>query len=756
MIPKHWPEVPDAHKSGIRTHLLQTTLNERDPRVRHASARVIGAIVQTDLAEGEWQNLPDQMIQAAISPKVQEREVSTYLLYVIIDDTPEEQNSNFAQFFEIFQKTIRDPESGEVRMNTLLALSKMAHAIDPDNDEESLENFHQAIPGMVEVLKQTIESKDDHRMTQCFEAFQELFEPDAKIIGKYFGDLVQLMAGIAANNNMVKEARTQALNFILSAVLYRKLRFQGLRIGDRIVGLIVDVLVHADEVDDTDEFSLTLSAISLLNLMASQLPPSQVVIPALDLFKKFCESSNPRERQAATSALSSCFEGAPEFFDTQLQDITPRLLTLLHDSDIKVRESAVRGTKDLAETLPEALSKDHRSFMAALAKNLTSAVQNIEGSEEKANSSIAVHCCCAIDAMVHGLSPEDVATYLPELVPHLSRLFSHPDAKIKSSAIGAVGSIAESSKEAFVPYFEQTMKTLHENLGLKESEEDVDLRSITIDSMGGMAEAVGPEAFKPYVQPLMQATEENLRLDNSRLKETSYMFWSAMARVYKENFEPFLEGATQSILEALEQDDGPGVEVEAGAQSEDLIGQEVFIAGNKVKVVKGDGGEGAEDGDDDEWDDLDALSPISEEKEVALEALAEIFSHVGTAFLPYYEKSIEMIMSLIEHHYEATRRAAISAMYRAYASLFQLQPVEKQKWEPGLPVRLQPTTEVAKFGDVVMTATRAQYMTEEDRYVTSYFLFGYLSSAFGIWSTMACLLMKHHSLYPAHADATCG
>lgn len=721
MIPKHWPEVPDAHKSGIRTHLLQTTLTERDSRVRHASARVIGAIAQTDLAEGEWLDLPEQMIQAATSSNVQEREVSTYLLYVIVDDMPEEQSSHFTQFFEIFHRTIRDPESGEVRINTLLALSKMAQAIDSENDEHSLQNFHQAIPGMVEVLQQAIQSKDDHRMTQCFEAFQELFEPDAKILGKYFGDLVQLMAGIAASHDMDKEPRTQALNFLMSAVLYRKLRFQGLRIGDKIVAIIMDILVHADEVDDTDEFSLTLSAVSLLNLMASQLPPSQVIVPILDVFKKYCASSKARERQAGISALSTCFEGAPEFFDTQLHDVIPRLLTLLNDSDIKVRESAARGTKELAETLPEALSKDHQSFMSALAKNLTSAVQNIEGSEAKTNNNIAVHCCCAIDAMVHGLSPKDVTAYLPELVPHLSRLFSHPEAKIKSSAIGAVGAIAESSKEAFVPYFEQTMKSLYDNLSLKESEEDLDLRSMTIDSMGGMAEAVGPEAFKPYVQPLMQATEENLHLDDPRLKETSYMFWSAMARVYKEDFEPFLPGVAKSILEALEQDDGPGIEVEAGEQSADLIGQEVFIAGKRVKVVNGDTENGMEDGDDNdsEWDDLDALTPISEEKEVALEALAEVFSHVGSTFLPYYEKSIEIIMTLIEHHYEATRRAAISAMYRAYASLWLLQPDEQQKWEPGLPVKVHPTTEVAKLGEVVMTATMAQYMTEEDRYVVS-------------------------------------
>ena len=723
LVPRHWAAVPSAHKAQIRNHLLQSTLNEEASLVRHAAARVISAVAKIDIENEEWTDLPDIMQQAAVSDNPHEREVSTYILFTILESIGDGFMHMFHQLFTLFERTIHDPQSAEVRINTMLALSKMGMLIDSDNDEESLEAFQKALPNMVSILRQAIEAGDEDRTMQGFEVFQTLLECDPRLLSVHFRDLVHFMIQLSSERNLNKEARSQALNFLINAVMYRKLKLQGLRLGDDLTVMLLEILKESgDDADDDDGFSLALLALSLLSIMASSLPPSQIIVPLLRTFKSYSASPDWHQRQAGISALGTCVEGAPEFIDTQLPELIPIILRLLDDPEVKVREAATDGTKNLADHLSETMGKEHEKFISALVKDLNRAMEGLEGPDSKVNLNIVVSCCTAIDALVDGLESADIEPYLSGLIPHLSHLFSHPETKIQAAAIGAVGSIAECAKDAFMPYFEQTMNLLSSFVQLKDSEEELDLRAMTLDAIGNIASAVGPKPFQRYVQPLMHATEEGLHLDNSRLKETGYMLWGTLARVYGPEFKPFLQGVVQGILACLEQED-EGLDVELGEEAADLVGKEVFIGGKKVKVVDAkeedafDGIESDDDNDEDDedWADLTGMSSVLEEQEVALEALADILSHTKREYLPYLAKTVERVLQLVECPYEAVRRAAIGTLFRAYATLWSLQDEQAQKWQPGLPLKVHPTDDVMKLGNVVMKATLAMWPEEDDR-----------------------------------------
>ena len=123
-------------------------------------------------------------------------------------------------------------------------------------------------------------------------------------------------------------------------------------------------------------------------------------------------------------------------------------------------------------------------------------------------------------------------------------------------------------------FFQQTMEELSPYVTIKDSQDELDLRGVTCDSMGKMASAVGREAFEPYVLPLMEASEEALHLDHPRLRETSYILWSTMAKVYEEGFAKYLPGAIKGLNECLDQDE-TGTDVELGEHASELVGQEV-------------------------------------------------------------------------------------------------------------------------------------------------------------------------------------
>jgi importin-4 len=154
------------------------------------------------------------------------------------------------------------------------------------------------------------------------------------------------------------------------------------------------------------------------------------------------------------------------------------------------------------------------------------------------------------------------------------------------------------------------------------------------------------------------------------------------------------------------------LEVEFGGDAKDLLGKEVTIAGRKVKVAAaaaedddeqedGDIEDVEIDGDEDDWDDLTTVGPVTLEKEIAIEVLGDVISNTKSAYLPYFEKTMEVILPLCEHAYEAIRKATVSTLHRAYAALWDvsIEAGQMENWKAGLPLQVQPSAELTKYGE---------------------------------------------------------
>ncbi len=751
LVPKHWNELPDKQKPAIREQLIKTTLNEETTLVRHSAARVVSAIAKIDLEDGEWADLPGLLAKAAASPQVRHREVAVYILFTLLEAAGDGFTDKLPNLFSLFSETIQDPESQEVRINTMMALSRVAMLIEPDEDPKSLEAFQHALPAMVSVLKAAVDEGDEDRTMQAFEVFQTLLGCESVLLAKHFKDLVQFMIDLAVEKNLAEESRSQALSFLMQCVKYRRMKIQGIKdMGEQLTTTSMQIVAEMSEDDDEDDITPARSALGLLDLLAGSLPPRQVIVPLLRALPQYVNSDNPSYRKAGILALGMSVEGAPDFIATQLPEIMPVVLKLLHDPEIKVRQAALHGVTRLADDLAEDMNKAHADLVPALLKNLESALIETENeADQKTGLEMVIATCTALEALIDGMENETIEAYAPSLVPHLGRLFGHPDYNVKAAAAGAMGAVAGSAEEGFLPYFEATMKALSQYVSVKDSQEDLVLRAAVCDTMGRMATAVGGAAFQPYVRPLMQASEEALHLDHPRLRETSYILWSTMAKLYKEEFTPFLDGVVKGLYESLEQEESD-LEVELGEEASDLIGKEVVIEGKKIKVTAATDAEiedvdpMEDDDDDDDWDDLNTVTAVALEKEISVEVMGDIIAHTGQNYIPYLEKTIEIVTALVDHSYEGVRKAAIGTLWRAYASLWELMEAHSgEKWKPGIPLKIQPSQELVKLGEVVATATMQVWGDDVDRYLM-------------ILMVLSCYLlemMNNMTLYPAHSDA---
>ncbi|KAK4168149.1 armadillo-type protein [Cladorrhinum sp. PSN259] len=724
---KHWEKVDKSQKPAVREHLVQAVLKEQITIARHAESRLVAAIATLDLEEGEWPELIPALYTLASSNDVKQREVGSYIIYSVLEENPTAFGDDMVKLLDLFTHTLRDGQSADVRINSMMAIGAMLMMFEPLEDEESVSKLQTLIPSLVEVLKDAVSAGDDDKIGQAFEVFQQFLAYESALLGNYLRDLVQFMIDLAANKEADDDVRAQALAFLAQTVRYRRMKIQGMKdMGQELTQKSMLILTEIEDDEDDDDMGPARSALALLDQLSNDLPPRQVIVPLLDALPNFATHSEPGFRKAGILALGVVVEGAPDFIASQVKAIMPHVISLLNDADVGVRHTALIGVARLGEDIAEALTPYNEPIMTALVKNLQAATT--PASDEKVakkNIEIIRSVCGALDALSDGLDSEFMQKYAGELIGHIGQLIGHGDYKVKIAASGAIGAIAESLGDAFTPYFEQTMRGLGPYLAIKDSEDDLSLRSGVCDSVGRIAVAVGAQVFQPFVVDVMRSSEEALKLDNTRLKESSFILWSALAKVYEKEFAPFLPGVFQGLFQSLELEEEdvvlPLSEVDQGIAG---TTESVITQGKKynVKAAGEDSDFMEEEGDDeDEWDDI-GVTPEALEKEVAVEILGDIITYAcGTQEIAQYlEKAIEMISPLNEHSYEGCRKTTVSTLWRSYARVWQLMEQESgSSWEPGLPLKQTPSVTLTKLGEIVSKATRAIWHQENDRSVVT-------------------------------------
>ncbi|KAK3381004.1 armadillo-type protein [Podospora didyma] len=728
LVIKHWEKIPENQKGAVRQHLVQATMKEPAARCRHAQSRLIAAIGTLDLENGEWLDLLPALFTLASSADVAQREVGSYIIFSLLEANPTCFNEHMTQLLQLFQKTIVDPQSADVRINTMMSVGAALLMFEPEEDAESVALLQTLVPPMVEVLKAAVEAGDDEKTGQAFEVFQQFLAYESALLGKYLKDLVQFMIDLSANTQADDDVRSQALAFLAQTVRYRRMKIQGMKdMGQQLTLKAMVILTEIDDDEDEDEMSPARSALALLDQLANDLPPRQVIVPLLEALPKFVTSNESGYKKAGILALGTVVEGAPDFVASQVKSIMPHVINLLNDADVGVRHTALIGLARLADDIAEELGDYNEALMTALVKNLQAATAGTSDPKlAKKNVEIIRSVCGALDSMSDGLDAEFMKKYAGELVTNIGALVGHEDYKVKVAASGALGAIAESLGQEFTPYFEQTMLALGAYLNVKDSEDELTLRSGVCDSMGRIASAVGPKVFQPFVVDLMTASEVALHLDNTRLRESSFILWSSLAKVYEKDFAPFLPGVFKGLFDSLELEEEE-ITLQLTEAEKGIVGttEDVITGGKKLKIRRTDEEEEDEmdgdDDDDDDWEEI-GVSPEALEKEVAIEIMGDVITYAcgGAEIKEYLEKAVEMIAPLAEHGYEGCRKAAIATLWRAYARVWQVMEEETgSSWEPGLPLKQTPTVTLVKLGEIVAKATLQNWNEEADRSVVT-------------------------------------
>ncbi|OAA80764.1 karyopherin Kap123 [Akanthomyces lecanii RCEF 1005] len=726
IAPKHWDNVPDDKKSMCRTHLLEGSLKESSAANRHSLARLIADLVTLDMENQQGEEFLQQIIPLNNHDNVVAREVGSYLIYAMLENDPVHFSDHTHQLLQLFRSRIEDPDSKDVRINVIRGVGAILNNIIPEEDPQAVEAVASFLPAMVNILKATVEAEDEENYKVVFEVFHNFIAYDSALFGSHLQELLQFMMDLAGNKQAEDDARSQAVAFLIQTVHFRPRKLQAMNdVPSRMMVGAMHIVAELDDDDDDEDMSPARSAIGLVDELANSLPPRQVIVPLLEQFPTFASSQDPSYRMSAMLSLGNAAAGAPDFISTQLEPLLPTIVSLLVDNELKVRHAALVGLIHLAEEMVDEMASHHEQILSAVLKNLEAASQ---AGNDKKNVAIIRCACGALDTFGDGIENKVMAQYGPNLIAPMVKLLNHDDFGVRAGAASAIGAISSSMEGNFQPYFEEVMKALGKFVTIKENDEEMNLRSATCDSLGRIATAVGSEAFQPYVMDLMKASEEALHLDNPRLKETSFILWSSLSKVYQEQFGHFLDGVFNGLFSSLdleeEEIDLPGVDASQ-------LGEGSIVVGGKKIKVKTNSSEddvaiatGGADEDDwadlEDFEDLGAVTAVALEQEIALDVLGDVIANScnSSNLETYTEKTIEKITPFAEHTYEGCRKSAISTLWRIYTRVFQIWETNAGvKWEPGMPPKHTPPASIVSIGQALQQTTNNLWAEDGERSV---------------------------------------
>ncbi|CAO3681569.1 unnamed protein product [Rhizopus stolonifer] len=681
-ISKRWHEIPDSAQVAIRDQLLQIALSEQLEIVRHSTARVISSIARIDVPENKWPELLGFLNQACASGTAIHREVGTYCLYTLFEVIADFFMDHTAPLYELFSKAIVDPESKRVRVTTVLTLGKLAEFIE-SNDKENIKAFKEMVPGMVNVLEQCLKESDEESASEIFEVFDTLLMLDAPLLSSHLADLIRFFLTIGSNQDLDDSLRVMALSFLMWAAVYKQNKIRTLKLVGPIIEGLMPIGTEEDP-EDVDEDSPSRLAFKVLNALATNMPPQQIFPMVMPMVANYMQNPDANYRKAAMMSFAVVIEGCADYMSPKLHELLPLVCTGLQDPEIIVRRAACMALGCLAEELPAEISESHQ-ILLPLVFNLMN----------DTNPEVTRHACNALDAILDSLD-DQVLQYLPMLMEKLLFLLDNaPQVETKATVMGAIGSAAHAAGESFEPYFAQVMPRIRHLMTLTEGTDDALLRGVATDSAGAIAEAVGADKFRPFTQDLMALAIEQLTLESPRLRESSYAFFSIMARVFGEEFAPYLPTIMPHILASCKAEEG---------------GEELNV-GSEIDLTLGNG----DDDDDDDDNAFNFSSSIADEKEFAADALGEIFESTQAHFLPYVEAAVQELTELSGHLFDGVRKAVVGSLFGFLKTFYIMS--ESEEWKAGLPVTYPVSDNVQNMIKVVVPTILAVWKEEDDKMV---------------------------------------
>lgn len=538
--------------------------------IRDKLCHVIAALAKSYLNEtsqlNQWTEFVQFLFELFRSPQLELRDAG----YTIFSSNPEvlgqvnNQTAYIEQVHQCFMDSYSQKGKPESFSYSLIGATAGLIVSNASNKEciKKLSSF--AIP-IIEVFAQmTDESIKEDTCQLLIEVAEEAPLSLRPAITQIMQHCVTIMT---ESDGLKSDLRFSALEFVVSLIENAPVMVKK-RAASYIKPIVLRILSFMASLEDDpdwytsctnekDEEEPDTIGESALDRISNALG-GKVLLPILmEELTLMLRRSDWQSRHAALMAFSCAGEGCRDQLMRVLDRIVNGILVFLSDPHPRVRHAACNAIGQMAtDFTPEFEQKFHSQVIPALCRLLV----------DFSNIRVQAHSACAMINFFEECPQEILATYLDPITEHIELALSSymtegiPKDETKlfvvENIIVALSSVADSSAESFIKYYEKFMPCL--KFVIKASTGNDELRTLrgkAIECVSLIGMAVGKEKFCADASDVMQlllATqtgELKLADDDPQL---SYMMaaWARICRILGSDFQTYLPFVMEPVLRA--------------------------------------------------------------------------------------------------------------------------------------------------------------------------------------------------------------
>ncbi|KAL6907529.1 hypothetical protein ACP4OV_002568 [Aristida adscensionis] len=652
-ITSHWPKLPPHAKASLKQALIDSITLDNSHLVRRASANVVSIIAKYAVPAGEWPELLPFLFQCSQSPQEDHREVALILFSSLTETIGTTFHSHLNNLQPILLKCLQDETSSRVRIAALKAVGSFIEYVNDGGDIVKM--FREFVPSILNVSRQCLANGEEDVASIAFEIFDELIESPAPLLGDSVRSIVQFSLEVCANKDLEINIRQQAIQIISWLVKFKASFLKKHKLVVPILQVMCPLLTETANEDEDSDLAADRSAAEVIDTMAINLP-RHVLAPVLEFASVSFHHNNPKYREAAVTSLGVISEGCCEHLKDKLEDCLKIVLEALKDQEQMVRGAASFALGQFAEHLQPEILSHYASVLPCILNALEDPSDEVK---EKSYYALAAFC----EDM-----GEDILPYLDPLICRLVMSLQSSPRNLQETCMSAIGSVAAAAEQAFIPYAEKVLEMMKGFMVLT-SDEDLCARARATEVVGIVAMAVGRARIEAILPPFIEAAISGFGLDYSELREYTHGFFSNVAEILGDSFTQYLPHVVPLVFSSCNLDDGSAVDID-----------------DADSVDNGFGGVSSDDDVNDEprVRNISVRTGVLDEKAAATQAIGFFALHTKSAYAPYLEESLKILIRHSGYFHEDVRLQAIISLKHILTAVRAIPPthadvLEKQK-----------------------------------------------------------------------------
>lgn len=336
-----------------------------------------------------------------------------------------------------------------------------------------------------------------------------------------------------------------------------------------------------------------------------------------------------RYQYSALMALSQVGEYIDDI--EEIDPIMKIILQFLESPQPKVRYASIHCIGQLASDMKGDFARRyHANIIPLLLNLLNDSVPRIVG-----------HCLAALTNVLENCSTEAVKPHITNILEPCLGFLVSGISLIKENALTSISTIAKVSSRAFIPYWQKTAEIVFGVLNSSTQKEHKYLRGHCVECLTLVGLAVGEEEFQKAVHDIITKMIEIQQTDIDAADPQKFFLlagWKRICILLKGRFTPYLETILPSLFNI----------VDSIVQEEKEKKRRLTQAEDEATDVKEAMGVLPSE---EKKDKLFYATNTSESQEVSLavDMMHTFLKHLGKDYLPYVQKTSEVLVFLIKN-----------------------------------------------------------------------------------------------------------